>query len=102
MRIRCDAAINTIAPRTGSGRLWKNCAKKISVSAMATEVTIRAAGDDAPTMSLTAVCDIPPATGNPVRHAGRNVGGTERGELLLGVDVVAVFLRKASGDRDCV
>ena len=36
-----------------------------------------------------------------MRHAGRNVGGTERGELLLGVDVVAVFLRKASGDRDC-
>jgi len=40
-------------------------AKNKSVSAMAAEVTTSASGDEAPPMSLTAVCDMPPATGKP-------------------------------------
>ena len=35
-----------------------------------------------------------------MRQAGRDIGGTERGELLLGIDVIAVLLREAAGDRD--
>lgn len=35
-----------------------------------------------------------------VGQAGGDIGGAERGEFLLRIDLIAVFLRKAAGDRD--
>jgi hypothetical protein len=54
-----------IAARTGSGRLRNRPVKKTRVSATTIEVTTSAAGDVAPFMSFTAVCDMPPDTGKP-------------------------------------
>ena len=64
---------------------------------MAQDVTTRERGDDAPPKSLTAVCDIPPATGKPCASP---VAMFAAPELLLRVDVIAMLLRKAASDRN--
>ena len=92
--MRPITAAITIAPRTAFGSVPKIGARKIAVARINADVTSDETCDLAPAASPVAVWDRLASVAKPPNSPRRQVGGPERHQLLVGVDLVAVARRR--------